>query len=163
GAAGAQQAGGTVVLAQQAQPPSLDAATTSSEATRNFASHVFEGLFTRDEKAEVIPQLAAGYEVAEDGLSVTISLRDGITFHNGKTMTAKDVKASLERYGEVGASAKIMDPVTDIAVVDPLTIKVAFDHPVPIFIEQLSTPRGPVVIIPAEEANKPANQAEVIG
>lgn len=163
GIANAQQTGGTVVLAQQAQPPSLDAATTSSEATRNFASHVFEGLFTRDEKAQVIPQLAEDYAVAEDGLSVVIRIRAGITFHNGKTMTAEDVKASLERYRTVGASAKIMDPVTEIAAVDPSTIKVTFDQPVPIFIEQLSTPRGPVVIIPAEEAAKPANQADVIG
>ena len=162
-AAVAQQAGGSVTLAQQAQPPSLDAATTSSEASRNITSHIFEGLFTRGEQAEVIPQLAEGYEVSADGLKLVVRIRSGITFHNGKALTAEDVKASLERYRTVGASAKIMDPVADIAVLDPSTVEITLERPVPIFIEQLSSPRGPVVIIPAEEAAKPANQIEIIG
>ncbi len=159
----AQKRGGTVVLAQQAQPPSLDPATTSSEATRNFASHVFEGLFTRDEQSGLIAQLADGYKVADDGLSVTITLRKGIKFHNGKEMGSDDVRASLLRYAKVGASAKIMEAVTDVVAVDRHTVKVVLSRPVPIFIEQLATPRGPVVVIPAEEAAKPANQAAVVG
>jgi len=159
----AQKRGGTVALAQQAQPPTLDAAMTSSEATRNFASHVFEGLFTRDEKAGLIMQLAEGYKFADDGLSVVITLRKGVKFHNGKEMTAADVQASLLRYGKVGASAKIMEAVTDVQAVDPSTVKVSFSRPVPIFIEQLSTPRGPIVVIPAEEASKPANAAPMVG
>lgn len=162
-AAQAQKRGGTVVLAQQAQPPTLDAAATSSEATRNFASHVFEGLFTRDEQAGLIMQLAEGYKVADDGLSVVITLRPGIKFHNGKEMTSEDVRASLLRYGKVGASSKIMDAVTDVQAVDRSSVKISFSRPVPIFIEQLSTPRGPVVVIPAEEAGKPVNDAPMIG
>ncbi len=162
-AALAQKRGGTVVLAQQAQPPTLDAAATSSEATRNFASHVFEGLFTRDEQAGLIMQLADGYKVADDGLSVVITLRRGVKFHNGKEMTSEDVRASLLRYGKVGASAKIMEAVTDIQAIDPSSVKVSFSRPVPIFIEQLSTPRGPVVVIPAEEAGKALNDAPKIG
>lgn len=161
--AAAPEPGGTVVVAQQAQPPSLDAATTSSEATRNMSSHVFECLFTRDENARVIPQLAKDYSVAKDGLSMTVTLRKGVKFHNGKEMTSQDVIASLERYRKVGASAKIMVPVTAIEALDPYTVKLSFSHPMPIFIEQLSSPRGPVVIIPAEEAAKPANKAAVIG
>ncbi|MSP48932.1 MAG: ABC transporter substrate-binding protein [Alphaproteobacteria bacterium] len=159
----AQKRGGTVVLAQQAQPPTLDAAVTSSEATRNFATHVFEGLFTRDEQAGVIPQLAEGYRFADDGLSVVITVRSGIKFHNGKDMTADDVRASLLRYGKIGASAKIMDVVTDVQAVDRHTVKVSFSRPAPIFIEQLSSPRGPVVVIPAEEGMKPASQVAVVG
>lgn len=159
----APRMGGTVVAVQRAQPPSLDAATTSSEASRNITSHIFEGLFTRDENARVIPQLAEDYSVADDGLSMTIALRKGVKFHNGKEMTSKDVQASLERYGKVGASAKMMEPVTAIEAVDPYTVRISFSHPVPIFIEQLSSPRGPVVIIPAEEAAKPANKADLIG
>jgi peptide/nickel transport system substrate-binding protein len=159
----AQKRGGAVVLAQQAQPPSLDPATTSSEATRNFASHVFEGLYTRDEQSGLIAQLAEGSKVADDGLSVTITLRKGIKFHNGKEMSSEDVRASLQRYAKVGASAKIMEAVTDVQVVDRYTVKVVLGRPVPIFIEQLATPRGPVVVIPAEEAAKAANQPAVIG
>ncbi|MBL8690158.1 MAG: ABC transporter substrate-binding protein [Rhodospirillaceae bacterium] len=159
----AQKRGGTVVLAQQAQPPTLDAASTSSEATRNFATHVFEGLFTRDEQARVIPQLAEGYKVSDDGLTMLITLRKGIRFHNGNEMTADDVRASLLRYAKVGASAKIMEPVANVEVVDRLSVKMTFARPVPIFIEQLSSPRGPVVVLPAEEGAKPINQAGMIG
>jgi peptide/nickel transport system substrate-binding protein len=159
----AQKRGGDVVVAQQAQPPSLDAQTTFAQAARNINLHIFEALFARNDKGETIPELAQSYETSPDGLTYTIKLRTGVKFHNGQIMTADDVKASLDRYAKYGASAQNMSLVQAITVVDPSTIKIQMKAPFQGFIEFLGSPRAPVAIYPASEAAKGPNKIDVIG
>ncbi len=159
----AQKRGGDVVVAQQAQPPSLDAQITFAQASRNITLHIYEALFARNDKGETIPDLAESYATAPDGLSYEIKLRHGVKFHNLKEMTATDVKASLERYAKYGASAQNMALVDHIDIVDPYTLKIAMKSPFQGFIEFLGSPRAPVAIYPAEEAAKGPNQIDIIG
>ncbi|MBN8749749.1 Oligopeptide-binding protein AppA [Xylophilus ampelinus] len=159
----AQKKGGDAVVAQQAQPPSLDAMTTSAQAARNINLHIYEGLFARSDKGETIPDLAESFTAAANGLDYTIKLRKGVKFHNGQVMTATDVKASLERYAKVGGSAQNMALVQSITVIDPSTIAVKMKAPYQGFIEFLGSPRAPAVIIPASEAAKEAGKIAVIG
>jgi peptide/nickel transport system substrate-binding protein len=56
-----------------------------------------------------------------------------------------------------------MRPVREMRTPDPRTLVIALNTPVPGFLEQLSSPRAPAVVIPAEEAGKAANQLEIIG
>lgn len=157
----AQKRGGDIVMAQQAQPPTIDAMTTTAQATRNIGLHIWETMVTRDENANVVGDLATKWSISPDGLTYTFTLRDA-RFHNGKMMTSADAKASLERYAKVGASP-FMKAVKDVAAPDPRTIVITLNNPVPGFLEQLSSPRAPAVVIPAEQADKPANQIENIG
>jgi peptide/nickel transport system substrate-binding protein len=159
----AQKKGGDAIVAQQAQPPSLDAMTTSAQAARNINLHIYEGLFARSDKGETIPDLAESYTTSPDGLGYTIKLRKGVKFHNGQLMTAADVKASLDRYAKVGGSAQNMSLVQSITVVDPSTVSIKMKSPYQGFIEFLGSPRAPAVIIPASEAAKDANKTNVIG
>ncbi|MEZ5593339.1 MAG: ABC transporter substrate-binding protein [Gammaproteobacteria bacterium] len=161
--ASAQNMGGDAIMAQQAQPPTLDAMTTSAQASRNINLHIYETLFARSENATPIPDLVESFTLSEDGLTYVFSLRQGVLFHNGKEMQAEDVKASLERYAKVGASAKIMEPVAGIEATGPHEVTVTMSHVVPDFIGQLSSPRAPAVVIPAEEAAKEAGKIEIIG
>jgi peptide/nickel transport system substrate-binding protein len=157
----AQKKGGDIVLAQQAQPPSIDGMTTSAQATRNISLHIWETLIARDENANVTSDLATAWKISDDGLTYTFTLRDA-RFHNGKMMTSADAKASMERYAKVGASP-FMKAVKEMQTPDPKTIVFVLNTPVPGFLEQLSSPRAPAVIIPAEEAGKEANKIEIIG
>jgi peptide/nickel transport system substrate-binding protein len=158
----AQGARGTVVMAQQAQPPSLDAQVTTAQASRNINLHVYETLFARDEAGNPQPDLAEGVDVSPDGLTYRFALREA-RFHTGRAMTSADVKASLERYGRVGGSAFIMQPVETIEAPDARTVVVRLKAPSPGFIAGISSPRAPCAIIPAEEAGKEASRTEVIG
>jgi peptide/nickel transport system substrate-binding protein len=161
GPALAQRRGGDIVMAQQAQPPTIDGMTTTAQATRNISLHIWEMIVTRDENANVIGDLATSWTVSPDGLTYTFTLREA-RFHNGKMMTSADAKASLERYSRVGGSP-FMRPVKEMQTPNPRTLVIVLNNPVPGFLEQLSSPRAPAVVIPAEEAGKAANQIEFIG
>ena len=76
-------------------------------------------------KALSNPWLAAGYDVSEDGLTWTISLKEGITFHDGTPFDAAAVKFNLERFIDPGNGfvfAFLLNRIETINVVDEYTV-----------------------------------------
>ena len=55
-------------------------------------------LFDIDEKLNIVPQLATGYEWSADSKALTIKLRRGVTFHDGEKLDAAAVKFNIERH-----------------------------------------------------------------
>jgi len=159
----AQTMGGEMVLAQGSNPPSLDAMTTSSEASRNINMNIYEGLVTVDGNVTPIPMLAESWSVSDDGLSYVFTLREGVLFHNGKEMTSEDVVASLERYREHGATRNKLTNVASIEATGDYEVTLTMTEPTPTFIEGFASARAPAVIIPAEEAGKGPDEIEIIG
>src|SRR5881396_1622455 len=79
------------------------------------------------------PSLAESWSMSPDGLVYDFVLRKGVKFHNGDTVTAEDVKFSLERYR--GASAKpLRDSVAAIETPDPSRVRIRLKRPWPDFI-----------------------------
>ena len=159
----AQKRGGDVIVGTSAAPPTTDAHNSSAELSRNVSLHWIETLYARDEGGNPIPDLAHKCDIAPDGRSYTFYLREGVRFHNGQEMTAQDVKASFERYAKVGASAAMMKPVESIATVSKYVVRVQLKQPVVGFIDQISSPRAPVGIMPESEGDKPAGKINHIG
>lgn len=88
----------TLIHVPQANLTSLDPVWTTAVVTRNSACMLFETLFGRDEKLNPKPQMLEGYLVEDNGLRWTMKLRDGLTFHDGTTVLARDCVASLKRW-----------------------------------------------------------------
>ena len=65
--------------------------------TEALGGNVYEALIKLNDDGSISNLLAEDYEVSEDGLTYTFTLRDGVTFHSGREVTAADVKASFER------------------------------------------------------------------
>src|SRR5687768_7051986 len=92
--------GGVLRIGNLGEPPSLDPHWGTQTITEVLANHIFEGLYALDEGYQPIPMLAESHTVSRDGLVYTFKLRKGVTFHNGKEMTADDVVSSLVRWGK---------------------------------------------------------------
>ncbi len=118
--------GGDLVIAR-----SGDVITMNSTASQfnNNSIYVFqqlgESLFTvTADGQELEPLLATGYTVSDDGLSYTVTLREGVKFSDGKPMTAKDVKFSIDQdtataetgWGYVNAAIKEVKVIDDTTV-----------------------------------------------
>ena len=91
--------GGEAVVSIAAEPPGWDPTVSpSQEISRVMYHNVYEGLVRVDQSGEIVPALAESYEVSEDGLTWTFTLREGVTFHNGSNLTTEDVLAQFERF-----------------------------------------------------------------
>ena len=100
GGALAQKAGGTLQMAVQAEPDGLCLITTAAAATFQLAMYnVYEPLLRYTADRELVPLLATSYEIEEieGGARYTFHLRSGVTFHNGKPLTAADVKYTFDQ------------------------------------------------------------------
>ncbi|ADI16010.1 ABC transporter substrate-binding protein [Truepera radiovictrix] len=98
-AALAQAPADTYVVNQFGAPVTLDPARNYDSASSEIIENLYETLYTYDGEAidAFVPQLATGYEVSEDGTVYTFTLREGVPFHSGNTLTCRDVEYSFER------------------------------------------------------------------
>ncbi len=126
--AGAASAKDDITIAIQLEPPHLDPTSAAAGAIDSVLySNVFEGLTRFDSSGAVIPGLAKSWEVSDDGLTYTFTLNEGVTFHDGTTMDAEDVKFSLDRIGtEESANAQkaLYAAISEVNVIDPATVEI---------------------------------------
>jgi peptide/nickel transport system substrate-binding protein len=92
----------TVVVALDKEVRNLDAQVTSTGDSIMFGLQLYDTLYGFDMKGNLVPRMATDVKIGDGGRTYTFTLRPGVKFHNGATMTAADVKYSIER---------IIDPV----------------------------------------------------
>jgi peptide/nickel transport system substrate-binding protein len=128
-------------------PDILDPTLARTYVGRIVFASFCDKLFDIDEKLNVIPQLALGYETAPDGLSVTIKLRPNVKFHDGEPVNAEAAKYSLDRHMTMAGSFRKPElaAVDRVEVVDPLTIKILLKAPFAPLIAQLTDRAGMMV------------------
>jgi peptide/nickel transport system substrate-binding protein len=88
----------TIIHVPQANLTSLDPVWTTAVVTRNSAHMLWETLYGRDEKLDPKPQMVEGHAVEDDGRRWTMRLREGLLFHDGERVLARDCVASLRRW-----------------------------------------------------------------
>jgi len=160
----AQEIGGTLRVALDGEPVTLDWQFTGLDRTRTVAANIFECLVTLDASGEVIPQLADSWEISEDGLTYVFSLRKGVLFHNKNEMVAEDVKASFERFLEVGQRRLQFGAIDKIEIVDEYTVAFHLSKKEGAFLDVLATPSAPPCILPREAVEgKGPNEIDLIG
>lgn len=127
---GAGTRGGTLRVATIGEPLTLDEHQTTAEITAVIGYCMYEGLFTYDPDYQPIPELAESHTISDDGLVHTLVLRQGVPFHNGEVMTADDVIASVNRWGEIsGVGKRLMEATEELAKVDDHTIEFRLTKP----------------------------------
>lgn len=87
------------------EPDKLDPALNSTVDGGCLASNSFAGLYTYDAEGQLVPNLAEGYEVSEDGLTYTFTLKDGLMWSDGTPLTAADFEYSWKRAASTETAA----------------------------------------------------------
>ena len=87
--------GGTLRFVMKYEPPTLAAINNSSTPTTS--PKIFDGLLTYDDELKPLPQLATAWAISPDGLEYRFTLREGVTWHDGKPFTSADVAFSILR------------------------------------------------------------------
>lgn len=130
---GVAQAQDNITIAMQLEPPHLDPTSAAAQAIDSVVyTNIFEGLTRFMGDGSVVPGLAASWDISDDGLTYTFKLHDGVTFHDGSTMDAEDVKFSLDRAraeDSTNAQKALFSAIASVDVVDPLTVKLTLSEP----------------------------------
>jgi peptide/nickel transport system substrate-binding protein len=154
--------GGVLKAAMIGEPPSLDLHWTTAVITQQITWHVYETLFTYDRDFNPIPMLAESADVGDGGRRVTIALRRGVRFHNGKEMTAADVVASLTRWGARATPAKpVWKSVEAVTAKDPYTVVIHLKEPSGSLILALARPNSGAAIFPKEVVERAAADGQI--
>jgi ABC-type dipeptide transport system, periplasmic component len=145
------------------EPPALDPTAGAAEAIDVVVyQNIFEGLVRIDQTGAVQPGLAEIWTISDDGLTYRFRLHDGVTFHDGTTFDAEDVKFTFDRLlaeDSVNAQKALYTSIAAVTVVDPLTVEFTLSRPDGMFLFNLG--RGDAVIVAPESADN--NAAEPIG
>ena len=122
-----------ITVAMQLEPPHLDPTSAAAGAIDSVLyTNVFEGLTRFMGDGSVVPGLAESWEISEDGLTYTFKLREGVTFHDGSTMDAEDVKFTLDRINaedSANAQKALYSAISEVNVIDPQTVEVKLSEP----------------------------------
>ena len=162
--------GGDIVITYKDDVATLDPAIGYDWQNWSMIKSLFDGLMDyKPGTTELVPDLAESYEISPDGKTFTFKLRPGVKFHNGREMTAEDVKYSIDRVvnpvtqspgqgffasikGYEEAAAGKADGLSGITVVDPSTIRFELTRPDATFLHVMAINFSHVV--PKEEVEK---------
>ncbi|MHA6345171.1 ABC transporter substrate-binding protein [Roseivivax sp. CAU 1761] len=137
----------------------LDPVITTAHITRNHGYMIYDVLTAVDENFEPQPQMA-DWEVSEDGLTYTFTLRDGLSFHDGAPVTAADAVASLQRWGQKDSGGQmIFDVTASLEATDDKNVTWTLNEPFPPMMTVLSKQSAvPPFIMPARIAETSADE-----
>ncbi|CAB3652365.1 Glutathione-binding protein gsiB precursor [Achromobacter denitrificans] len=145
----------------------LDPSFTTIYITRTFGYMVYDTLFGMNAKGEIKPQMVDRYDVSPDSMRYTFTLRPGLKFHDGQPVTAEDVVASLQRWGQRDALGKqLLAASASLTADDDKTVTLKLKEPFGPVLQTLGKPAAMVpFIMPARLAKTPMGQQvpEIIG
>jgi peptide/nickel transport system substrate-binding protein len=119
----------TVTCQLKGEPASLDPAFMNNTVTTIVTSNIFEGLVTfKETSVEIEPALAEKWEISNNNLEYTFTLRNNVKFHDGTPFNADSVVTNFNRLKKIkleedNASKKVLDVISDIQKIDDYHVK----------------------------------------
>ncbi len=157
-AAGPALAKDRVVIGMQAEPPVLDPTINAAAAIDSIVSgNVFESLTLIDDHGAVTPGLAESWTISADGRAVTFRLPEKVRFHNGRALTAEDVRLSFARAmaaDSVNPSKKLFQPIEGVEAPDPRTVVIRLKQPTSVFLFSMASGDASITATETVEQNR---------
>ena len=140
-------------IVPQANLTSIDPIWTTANITRNHAFMVYDTLFGLDARLQPQPQMAAGHVVEAEGTRVTITLRDGLVFHDGAPVLARDAVASIKRWMVRNPFGQKLAAVTQaVAALDDKRLEFRLSQPFPLLTAALASIASCCFVMPERVA-----------
>jgi peptide/nickel transport system substrate-binding protein len=156
----AQSQSGTLEIAVSQSPVGLDPDLATAFSTFAVVGQIYEGLVELNADLQLEPALATSWTVSDDNLTYTFRLRKGVTFHNGRPMTSKDVVYSFDRLMDPKTGSPLASNFSQVASVkapDDDTVVFKLKAPFAPFLSTLIN----LSIIPKEVVEKNGNLQKV--
>ena len=154
----------TVIFAPHADLASLDPVWTTADITRNYSLAVFDTLYGYDATFQVQPQMVEGHRVEDDGKTWELTLRDGLAFHDGQKVLARDCVASIKRssvrdpFGQA-----LMKRVNEVSAPTDKVIRFRLSKPFPLLPTALAQTRAAIMPTRLAETDPMKQIPEAIG
>ena len=140
-------------MVPQANLSSFDPIFTSANITRNHGFMVYDTLYGMSAALQPQPQMAEGHRIEDDGRRVTVTLRDGLSFHDGAPVLSRDVVASLNRWMARNAfGQKLASVLDELAPAGDRAVTFRLKKPFPLLFHALAAMSQPPFIMPARIA-----------
>jgi peptide/nickel transport system substrate-binding protein len=135
-------------------PDILDPTMARTFVGRIVFAGLCDKLFDLDEKLNIVPQLATSHQWSTDNKSLTVKLREGVTFHDGEKMDAAAVKYNLERHKNMKGSNRRgeLAVMSSVDTIDPSTVRINLAAPFAPLLAVLTDRAGMMVSPKAAEA-----------
>lgn len=150
---------GVFRCAMHADLASLDPVATTATIVAYHGALIYDTLFGHDVDGVARPQMVRDYTVSDDGLVWSFTLREGLAFHDGQPVTARDCVASVERWGaRDGAGQHLFQSVTEVAATSEDSFTITLSRPYPLLADWLgkSSPSLCVIMREADAATDPS-------
>jgi oligopeptide transport system substrate-binding protein len=135
-------AAGDIIITYKDDVSTLDPAIGYDWQNWSIIKSLFDGLMDyKPGTTELVPDLAESYDITNDGKTFTFKIRAGAKFHNGREVTADDVKYSIERVLDPATQspgAGFFGSIASMTVVDPHTIKFDLSRPDATFLHVMA-------------------------
>ncbi|WP_120009243.1 ABC transporter substrate-binding protein [Teichococcus vastitatis] len=146
----------------QADLAVLDPVFTTASVTANHGFMVFDTLYGWDKDYQPQPQMAAGHRIEDDGLTWIITLRDGLRFHDGEPVRARDCVASIQRWGARDMfGQEVIARSHEIQAIDDKTLRFRLKTPFPRLAMALGKSSSNVPVIMPERLAKTSPNTQV--
>jgi peptide/nickel transport system substrate-binding protein len=123
----------------------LDPVTTFAYITRNHGYMVFDTLYGMDGAFRATPQMVEGHRIEEDGRRWDLTLREGLRFHDGTPVLARDCVASLRRWAKRDPfGGSLLEATDELSAPDDRTIRFRLKRPFPLLPIALGKASVPV-------------------
>ena len=144
----------TMKLVPQADLKLMDPIATTAAISQNHGLMIYDTLFALDSKMQPKPQMVDKYTTSPDGLKWTFTLRSGLKWHDGTPVTAKDVVASLNRWGKHTSRGgyPMFQRTASLVAKDDMTVEWNFKEKFGPVLQMLSDPSLPVFIMREKDA-----------
>ncbi|WP_370323098.1 ABC transporter substrate-binding protein [Roseococcus sp. SYP-B2431] len=149
--ASAQASARTLRFIPQANLASIDPVWSTAVVVRNHGLMVYDLLYGLGADYQVRPQMAEGHEIGVDGLTWTISLREGLKFHDNEPVRARDCVASILRWSKRDVlGSRLVALGEEVSAPDDRTIRIRLKKPWPGLAWALGKPSANICAIMPE-------------